>query len=105
MQGGDDGQEQAGDGQDGEERHLALPRLTPDQWYVLRIARMAHVRPEIVIAAAKGDGDPALIQMLQQVAQYVGVDLASLANVTSVPNIHDVGHGNPDGRGGTNSDY
>ena len=105
MAGNDDGNE-SDQRTDGEERRLAPPpQLTVAQMNVLRIAAMAHVRPEVVIAAAKGDADPQTRQTLMQIAQYIGVDLASLADVPSVPRLGDRWHGNPNEHGGTNSDY
>ncbi len=102
---GDDGGEPSGDGGDDEQRLGAAPQLTVAQMNVLRIAAMAHVRPEVVIAAAKGDADAQTLHTITQIAQYIGVDLASLADVVAVPRLGDRWHGNPNDHGGTNSDY
>lgn len=71
--------------------------LSPQQMDVLRISAMAHVPPETVIAVARGDRgtSSATAEQVQKVAQYINVDLRSLANVQAIPRMEDRGHGDP----------
>lgn len=82
-----------------------MASLTVDQRNLLRIAAMSHVPPRLVLAAAKGQPvDPADLATIESVAAYIGVDLASLAHVTSLPQMMERGHGGPNDRGGMNYD-
>ncbi len=85
---------------------MMLPQLSQEQMDLLRVAAMAHVPPELVLAVAKGDTtiDPLLVAAVQKIANYAHVDLASLANVTDIPKLRDRGHGAPNTFGGTNAD-
>lgn len=82
-------------------------KLTDAQMDVLRIAGMARVKPEDVIAAAQGRNTITAAELAQvtKVAQYIGIDLQSLASVTSVPPMRDRWHGGPNDHGGRNDDY
>lgn len=91
------------------ERHDVLeprPQLTQAQLDVLRVAMLAHVPPEVVIAVAKGDTSvPAdVVQLVQTRAAYANIDLSALSNVPDVPKLRDRGHGGPNEYGGTNVD-
>ncbi len=82
-----------------------MPRLTPDQRNLLRIAAMARVSPRDVLDAARGLPIPANdLASIRAVAAYIGVDLKSLADVSSLPRMLDRGHGGPNDHGGMNFD-
>lgn len=86
---------------------MERPPLTVDQMNVLRVAALAHVRPDVVLAVARGDMVPELdAQAVREAADYMHIDLAALAAVTEVPRMRERGHGGPNPRGdGRNTDY
>ncbi len=90
---------------DATSRLRMMTSLTPEQRDLLRIAAMARVSPREVLAAAKGQAvDASNLATIESVAAYIGVDLKSLANVTSLPRMMDRGHGGPNDHGGMNFD-
>lgn len=89
-------------GPQGEDR-----RLSTDQMDLLRVAAMAHVRPDVVLAAARGEAnvDSTTLQTIRSVAEYIGVDLERLADVQDVPRMRERKHGGTDEHGERNDDY
>lgn len=101
------GGSQSPDGSGRDHRAGVPPQpLTRAQLDVLRIALLAHVPPEVVIAVAKGNPSvpEEIVQMVQSRAAYANIDLTDLSDVADVPRLRDRGHGGPNAQGGTNSD-
>lgn len=78
-----------------------LPQLTSAQMTLLRVAAMVRMRPEDVLALARGEyTDAAALAAIQQAAAAVGTTVPELAAVAAVPPRHERGHGGPGGPGG-----
>lgn len=77
-------------------KHDGLPRLSPIQKQLLRVAALAQVSPLEARDAAAGVGPTDVVNRVTTAAAQVGVSLADLAAVTDLPPAKERRHGGDD---------